>query len=59
MVFVNGVVFSKGIVKTVLLDLFDFSAQSYTFIYNLSHKYKRILLLLSSLFPRNCRVSVD
>ena len=31
MVFVNGVVFSKGIAKKFLLGLFDFSAQSYTF----------------------------
>ena len=59
MLFVNGVVLSKGIVKISLLDLFDFSAQSYTFIFSLSHKFKRILLLQSSLFPRNCRVFVD
>ena len=43
----------------VLLDLFDFSAQSYTFFFSLSHKFKRILISLSSLFPRNCRASVD
>ena len=41
MLFVNGVVLSKGIAKISLLDLFDFSAQSYTFIFSLSHKFKR------------------
>ena len=51
--------FSKGIAKIFLLGLFDYPAQSYTFFFSLSHKFKRILLLLSSLFPRNCRVPVD
>ena len=43
----------------VLLYLFDFSVQSYTFFFSVSHKFKRILISLSSLFPRNCRASVD
>lgn len=32
--------FSKGITKIFLLGLFDFSAQSYTFFFSLSHNLK-------------------